>query len=413
MTVSEVEAAHHPWGPSSLKQKINCLGSDAATRGMPDTDSDASLSGTATHALVEKCRELDVPARTYLGHVIDVMRVDGTSREILVDQARVDSAQTFIDHINGLPGLDFNEQRIRYPAYVPGGFGTLDGARGNDGTVYIRDFKDGGLLVYAEDNEQLLGCALGFHQDWGHLFQIKEFNLGIVQPRRDHVDIWVVTLDYVLEWAEKVLKPAYIRAQQPDPPFTPGDWCTFCKIKGTCKARAADTFNAAVGEFEDVEDAVSKAGRVAFTGQLTNDQIAKILPVIPNIKAWCKDIERYAFDQVRAGFKVGDRKIVEGKLGDRQFISGAEDVIAYAAAEDLEVDQEALYEPRKLRGPAQIEKVLGKARFKPATEKKPEGDLFHLITRPPGRPMLVSGDDPRPAMDFDGAAVFEDVEDFE
>lgn len=403
---------HMSWGPSQLKQKINCLASDQATQGLPDSDSEAALSGTATHSLVEMCRELDEPAKKYLGSVIDVRTADGKNREFLVDQARVDSAQTFIDHMNALPGIDFNEQRIRYPRFIPGGFGTLDGARApNTGTVFLRDFKDGGMLVYAKDNEQLLGQALGFYEDWGHLFKIEEFNLGIVQPRRDHVDIWPnVPLAYVLEWAQKTLKPAYERAQQPNPPYTPGEWCTFCKIKGTCKARAASTFDVAVGEFEDMDEAIEKSGRIAFTGQLTNPQIAKILPAIPSIKAWCNDIERYAFAEVRAGRAVGNFKIVEGSLGDRKFIDGAEEVIVAAAADNIEVDVEQLYEPRKLRGPAQVEKVLGKPRFKAPTDKKPEGDMYHLIMRPPGRPMLVPGEDPRPPMVFDAANVFEEIE---
>lgn len=406
------EPAHHTWGPSSLKQKINCLASTKATEGLPNTDSEAALSGTATHKLVETCRDLDVPARNYLGRTIDVRTEDGTFRQFLVDQARVDSAQTFIDHMNGLPGIDFNEQRIHYPRFIPGGFGTLDGARApNTGTVYLRDFKDGGLLVYAKDNEQLLGQALGFYEDWGHLFEIREFDLGIIQPRRDHDDFWRnVPVSYVLEWAETVLKPAYRRAHEPNPPFTPGEWCTFCKIKGTCKARAAGTFETAVEEFEDLDDAIEQSGRIAFTGQLTNTQIAKILPVIPNIKAWCADIQRYAFAEVRAGRAVGDHKIVEGALGDRKFISGAEAVVAKAAEDDLEIDPEQLYEPRKLRGPAQVEKVLGKKRFKPGTDEKPAGDMHHLITRPKGKPTLVPGDDARPAMVFDAADVFDEIE---
>ncbi|MCE5292937.1 MAG: DUF2800 domain-containing protein [Nocardiaceae bacterium] len=414
------EAAHHAWGPSSLKQKINCLASDQATRGLPDTDTEAALSGTATHSLVEFCREHDVPAKDYLGKKITVNKVDGSTQEFLVDQARVDSAQTFIDHINGLPGIDFNEQRVRYPEWVPGAFGTLDGARANDGVVYLRDFKDGGMLVFAKDNEQLLGQALGFYRDWGHLFEIEEFDLGIVQPRRDHIDTWRVSLEYVLNWATTVLKLAYERAQGPSPPFTPGEWCTFCKIRGTCAARAQSVFEDVVDQFDDLDDAVAGAAQKKFVaGVLGNEQIAKILPVIPNIKAWCSDIQRYAFAEVRSGRPVGDYKIVEGKLGDRAFIPGAEAKILETAAKiespDTSVDEviDMLYEPRKLKGPAQVEKVLGKPLFKPATEKKPAGALHELIVRPPGKPTLVPGDDGRPAMVFDAASAFEEVDDFE
>jgi hypothetical protein len=411
------EAAHHSWGPSSLKQKINCLASDQATRNEPDVDNEASLSGTATHALVEKCRELDVPASTYAGHMIDVLAVDGKNREFLVDQARIDSAQTFIDHINDLPGVDFNEYRIRYPQFVPGAFGTLDGARGNDGIVYIRDFKDGGLLVYAKDNEQLLGQALGFYLDWHHLFDIKEFNLGIVQPRRDHVDTWTVSLEYLLDWAENTLKPAYVRAQQPNPPFTPGEWCTFCKIKSRCKARANSVFTELVDEFDEVSDAVEKLDDLTSpVGRLTNAEIALVLPKLPAIKAWCKDIEGFAFRQLTSGQQVGDYKLVEGK-SSREFVPGAEDALRKAAievgADTLEDVEEQLFEPQVLKSPAQVEKILGKKRFAPATQKKPAGDLHHLVTKPKGRPVLVPGSDPRPPVTVDPGAEFNEVEDFE
>lgn len=401
------EAAHHAWGPSSLKQKINCLASDQATRGLPDTDTEAALSGTATHLLVELCRDRDEPASKYLGKSIWAKKVDGSLQEFVVDQARVDSAQTFIDHINGLPGIDFNEQRVRYPEWVPGAFGTLDGARANDGIVYLRDFKDGGMIVFAEGNEQLLGQALGFYRDWGHLFDIAQFDLGIVQPRRDHIDTWRVTPAYVLEWADKTLKPAYVRAQEPNPPFTPGEWCTFCKIRGTCAARAQSVFEDVVGEFEDLDEAVQDAGSKKFVGGvLSNDVIAKILPVIPNIKAWCSDIQRYAFAEVRAGRVLGDYKIVEGKLGDRTWVPTAEKELTLRLAGAVD----ELYEPRKLKSPAQAEKVLGRPRFKPATDKKLAGDLLDLVVRPPGKPTLVPGDDGRPAMVFDAASVFEEAE---
>ncbi len=72
------EAAHFSWGPSSLKQKMNCLASDQATRGVPDKDSEFSLSGSASHQLAELCNERDEPAAKYLGTTIDVARVDGT-----------------------------------------------------------------------------------------------------------------------------------------------------------------------------------------------------------------------------------------------------------------------------------------------------------------------------------------------
>lgn len=411
-------AAHHPFGPSSLKQKLNCLASHLATEGLPDKDSEAALEGTAAHLLVEKCRELNVRAETFKGHIIDVMTVAGHSREFVVNDDMIASAQTFIDHINALPGYDFNEQRIHYPewvAYGGGGFGTLDAARvtvevAQDGhTVHLRDFKHGkGVQVYAKDNEQLLACALGFYRDWGHLFDIKRFVLGIVQPRRDWEDIWEVDLAYVLKWADEVLKPGVLKALTPGQPFNPdpkeNGWCTFCKIKGTCKARAEQKLDVLTDGFDDVDDGIDKIGTAKGVGHLTNEQIARILPKAAGVIAWFADLKKYAFGEVAAGRSVGDMKIVQGE-GDRAWVAGAKAELDKAAGDDL---VGKLYTEPELKSPAQVEKVLGKERFKPAGKKKPAGDLHHLIVRPKGKPQLVPGSDPRPAVCIEDG--FDEVE---
>jgi uncharacterized protein DUF2800 len=400
------EAAHHPWGASSLKQKINCLASDQATRGLPDTDSEHSLLGTAAHELAEVCNERDEPAKAHLGKTIDVRRVDGTFAHFLVDQPMVDAVQFFLDHCNALPGVDFNEQRVRYDEYVPGAFCTLDRARGNDVITYVRDYKHGtGVRVFAKDNEQLLGQALGFYLTWGHLFDVDYFDLGVVQPRIDHVDTWRVSLADVLKWAEEVLAPAYVRAQQPNPPYQPGEWCQFCKIKGTCKARAMSAFETAVGEFEDLDDAIDKAGELApVVGVLTNEQIAKILPSVAGMKKWIKDIEKYAFAETAQG-RFPWKKIVGGR-GTRVLKPGSE--IEFELAD---IPDEKLYEPREFKSVAQLEKVLGKKAFAPATEKKEAGPFAHLVEKRPGKPTLADIDDLREAITLSATDGFDDVDD--
>jgi hypothetical protein len=431
MTQDFTHSAHHPFGPSSLDQKLTCLASYNATLGMPDTDSEDSLSGTATHALVEYCREANVPAKSQLGREIRVLDVNGFSREFLVDQARIDSAQTFIDHVNSYPGVDFNEQRVQYHRYVlspkPGGFGTLDAARCTDERGMFADFKDGkGVQVYATGSYQLLGCALGFIEEWGHLFDWNDdtpLELWIIQPRRDWKDKWEVTVGFVKKWGEEVLKPRAALALLPDQPFTPGEkQCRFCKIKGVCGARAKQTFNAAVGQFDDVDDAVEKAAKLEATpGKLTNEQIAKILPVLGPIKKWCKDIEGHAYRELLQGRAVGDMKLVESST-DRVFVPGAaavlEEAVLEVADSELSADEAAalLYEPRSLKSPAQVEKLLDKKRFKPAYttpggKEKPAGDLAHLVTKPKGRPVRAPGDDPRPKLVVDPTAGFEEVDD--
>jgi hypothetical protein len=368
--------------------------------------------------LVELCRERDEAPQKYLGTTIDVRRADGTMSHLLVDQARVDSATVFIDHVNSLPGVDFNEQRIHYPQFIPGAFGTLDAARAGDGVVYLRDFKDGGLIVYAADNEQLLGQALGFYLDWNHLFDITGFNLGIVQPRRDHVDIWefapgdwTVPLEFVLNWATTVLKPAYERAQQPNPPYTPGEHCTFCKIRGTCKAQINQTFSQLTGDFTDLDDALDGVVMASpLVGRYTNAEIAKILPMLPVMMKSLKDLKNYAFAEVAAGRAIGDFKIVAGR-GERAW---RQDKPVVAELVEKGVTEEQIYEPRQMRSVAALEKVVGKPLFRAPSPKKPEpGPFFDLFESKRGKPALAPGDDKREAIQLSASDSFEDLEDEE
>ncbi len=399
--------AHSPLGPSAAERWINCAGSVLATADLPDTDSEYSLEGTAAHDLAERCRELDRPAKDFLGTVIDVPLVAGGFKEILVNQEMVDGVTMFIDHVNGLPGLDFNEQRVYYTQYVKDGFGTMDAARGNDGTVYIRDLKYGkGIQVFAKENEQLMLYALGFALTYDHLFEIEKFNLGIVQPRLGHIDVWEISYRGLLNWVQSVVVPAAEAALKPGAPFAAGPWCQFCKIRGTCKTRADSIFTKVVGEFDDLDDALDKAVLAQSpVGRLDNAAIAKILPVLPAIKKWCADIEKYAFAEVAAGRAVGDMKIVAGR-GERAL---RQDIPVVERMKEKGITDEQLYEPRELRSVAQLEKVIGTAFFKKPTKTKEAGPFYELVEMKRGKPTLVPGSDEREAITLSSTDGFEDL----
>lgn len=422
MSEDFTHAAHHPFGPSSLEQKLNCLASYHATKDLPNESSTFALEGTAAHELAERCRDENVPAAKYLGTEIRVQK-DGEDVIFPVTQEMVDGVQVFIDHVNSFDGVDFNEQRIQYHRWVadpkPGAFGTLDAARVDTKRVMLADFKYGkGKQVFAEGNEQLLACALGFYETWDHVFDFTldtVFDLWIIQPRLDWKDRWQVTLNDVLKWATDVLEPRAKLAYAGGQPFTPGKWCQFCKIKATCKARAGATFDEVVGDFDDIADAVQKVDKPKqVVGVLSNDDIAKLLPKLGLIKAWCKDIEAYAFAEKMRGNAVGDFKFVHGRA-DRHWAEEAHvKLLDVALRENPEVDEDviiaSIYEPAKLKSPAQIEKILPKKLFAPATDKKPAGELADLIVKPKGKLKLVPGDDKRPEAVVDATADFEDLE---
>jgi hypothetical protein len=381
------EAAHSPLGPSSAERWMKCPASVRATEGLPDTDSEYAIEGTAAHTLAEWCRHEDRVAKEWLGRKVDVKLVDGSFRLVEVGQEMVDCVQAFVDFVNDIEGdLQLTECRARYTKYVPNGFGTLDGAVLRFGSGDIIDLKYGkGVQKFAENNEQLMLYALGVYLDINWLFDFEKFKLVIFQPRLDHIDEWEISVEDLLKWAEEVLVPAYKATLNPKAHFVPGAHCQFCKIRATCMVRASSVFKAVVDEFDTVETTAPKtAGAAERTATLTNAEIAHALEALPNVKAWCKAIEAKAVSEIAAGRSVGSYKLVGGRSNRGWGMPVIEviDLLTRVGADRKDLLTEELISPTA------AEKLLGKKH----EVWKAEG----LVVKPPGKPTLAPGSDKRP-----------------
>lgn len=386
--------AHSPLGPSSAERWLNCPGSVLATKDLPDTESEYSAEGTAAHQLAEGCQKTDRPAKHFLGKKISVGEFTFT-----VDQEMVDGVQAYLDYVNDLPGESFSEVRLHFNEWVPDGFGTGDDIRIDGEDCYVTDLKYGkGVQKWAKDNPQMMLYALGVLHDYSWLYpNIKRFHLAIVQPRLDHIDEWKIHTVNLVDWAEKVVRPAAELALAPGAPFKAGEWCQFCKIKSTCKARAESVFAAVVGDFEDLDAAASTATtQYSSPAVLTNDQIAKLLEALPNVKRWTKDLERHARQEVMHGHPVGDFKLVAGRAS-REWEGDLEEVAEALSAEGVPDDK--LWE-RELISPAAAEKIIGKK----------NALLVSKVKKVAGKPTLVPGSDKRPALVIDPTTEFKDLD---
>jgi hypothetical protein len=402
-----IEIEDHPHsdlGPSASERWLECLGSVLATRGMPDISSDYAIQGTAAHTVSEWCRQQNVRASKFLGTMVGVKTADRGIVLVECDQEMVDGVQAFVDFVNDLPGDAHFETRVHYEAWVPGGFGTSDDARIQDGVCTITDLKFGeGIQVFAKDNTQLMLYALGFFHDFGHLYDIKEFELIIFQPRLDHIDRWHISLADLLIWARDVAMPRAHMALQPDAAFKAGDWCRFCKIKERCAARAESAMRTVAEEFDDLDEAAEKAQELEGEGVaegaaslLSNEQIAKLLPAIAGARAYFTAIEKLAMSEVQQGRAIGDYKLVEGR-SNRAWDAPEEKVVK--ALKGARVRTDDIY-TKKLISPAQAEKLVGK------THKI----ISELVKKPKGSPVLVPGSDPRPAMTVNAEDEFDDLD---
>lgn len=174
-----------------------------------DSSSPAAEQGTAAHALAEwKVRRLDHRLQDSAGErpvsewVDDEMEThtDDYATFILerASQAKAEDA-SFVLMV---------EQRLDFSHVVPGGFGTADCIIIAGDRIEVIDFKCGqGVLVDAENNPQLMLYGLGALQAFGTLYDLTEVRLTIVQPRRQSISTWTITVADLERWAREVVAP--------------------------------------------------------------------------------------------------------------------------------------------------------------------------------------------------------------
>ena len=396
------EGAHSPLGPSAAERWLNCPASVRATRGIEEVVSPYAVEGTAAHLISQRCREHGLDAAKFLGYTVQVRCSDGEDHPAVVAQSMVDSVNSFIEYVSDLPGDPVYEAQVRYDKWVKGGFGTADDARLGDGLCYVTDFKHGeGVQVFAKDNPQLMCYALGILHDYGDLYNITDFQLAICQPRLDHIDEWRISVHDLIDWGLRVLQPGSWLTEANNAPFKAGRWCQFCRIKGTCRARAEWSLQQVTGSPNDFDDLTAAPVDPVIVNTLTPDDVSKILYNVDVIATWLKDVKAWAIRELQQGHAVADWKMVEGR-SRRSWRE--QEPMALAGLLALEASgrhPSDFLEPIKLLSPPKVEKLLGKKEGKPIVAK--------YAIKTAGKPTLAPGDDKRPALTVDALKEFEDL----
>lgn len=355
---------------SGAHRWLKCPPSALAEAGMPDSTSAAAEQGTVAHALAEwKLRRAlhQAPSMKPVSDWIDTEMEAHTDDYVAFIQERLREARkTCSDPVVLI------EQRLDYSYFVPGGFGTGDCVIIAEPALQIIDLKYGqGILVETERNPQLMLYALGALAAFEALYEISEVTLTIFQPRRSNVDTWTVSVTELKAWAEGVVRPAAELAARGEGCFAAGDWCRFCKLAPTCRARAEANLALARLEF-------------APPAELSDVEISEVLAKLPELKAWASDVEAYALSlAVNQGKTWAGFKLVEG----RSIRKYSDEAKVVETAETAGVSD--IYE-KKLKTITALEKQLGKKRFNEL--------LGSLIVKPPGKPTLVPETDKRPAL---------------
>lgn len=370
-------AKHALLSASSASRWLNCPKSVRLTEDIPDGESSSfAAEGTLAHAIAEDyLREYATgKGRTVEDYVVpekfkgNPLFYDGMYQDVTPYLEYVVS--TF-EGKSRVATLDI-EARLDFSKYVPSGFGTGDAVIIDNGTLEICDLKFGkGVLVEAENNPQIMLYGLGALHAYDYIFDIRNVKMTIVQPRLDHVASFVLSADELRDWGNNTVSPIAKLAYNGQGDQKAGDWCRWCKIKATCKARA---------------EKQGQTVAMMAEAELTDDQICQILTASAEIKAWLSDIESHTVQRLSDGETLPGWKLVEGRSNRK--IKEPE-----ALAEKLlncGVDAARIYKPQELQSLTALEKAVGKARFNELCGE--------FVYKPQGKATLVPESDKRPAL---------------
>lgn len=266
------------------------------------------------------------------------------------------------------------EQKLDYSDWAEEGFGTGDILIVNDERLHIIDLKYGkGVPVYAENNSQLKMYALGAYAKFSNEYEFTTIVMHIHQPRLNNVTSYEISIGELLDWGEKVVKPAAKLAFAGEGEFKAGDHCRWCKVKGNCQARADENLKALEYEFQD-------------PALISDEDIGTVLHLAQQLKAWASDVESYVKKQVLQGKKIDGWKQVRGR-STRKFTNEAE---VRKRLEDDFLEEDKFLDAPKMKSLSNIEKALGKKYFKEYL-----GDLVEVTE---GNPTLAPESDPRKAV---------------
>lgn len=343
--------AHSKLGASAAHRWMNCPGSVRLSAGLPDSTNKYAAEGSAAHALAAKCLETGNDAAVYGGE----WEHDGHKGEHTDEMA--EAVQVYLDAVrgdaiedDGSTPIRLIEHRFHLDELHPDLFGTADCVQVWPVKKLMRvyDYKHGaGVAVDVDDNAQLKYYALGALLKYDA--PVSEVELVIVQPRCPHEDGAVRRYRFktveLLEFKADLLD-AVERTEAPDAPCKIGDWCHWCKAAAICdeaKKRAQD------------------AARIEFSPAAPYDpqQLADTLAILPAIEGWAKTVREFAYGEAQHGRCPPGFKLVD-KRPTRKWNADERTVVGKLSALGLGVSE--IYCPRELQSPAQIEKVIGKAK---------------------------------------------------
>lgn len=343
--------AHSHLGASGAHRWLNCPGSIRLSVGQPNESSIYAMEGTAAHELGEMCLRQRKDAEEFIGEVITV-----GNHKFEVDEEMAEAVQVYLDTVRAdyeEGDVLFIEHRFDLSSVWEGMFGTNDcGLYKKNGSLKVYDYKHGkGYAVEATENPQLAYYGIGLiNVPSLKGARITDVELVIVQPRAPHKDgpvrRWMTDVLHLMEFMDD-LKQGAAATEDPNAPLASGAWCRFCPAAGVCPELRKKAIDEAQAEFVDVDPV-----------ELSDEKVSVLLEKCGLIEDGIRAIRKEAYNRMCGGAKVPGWKIV-AKRATRKWAGEADEVLPkLTTLFDLTEDDVV---EKKVRSPAQVEKLLPKA----------------------------------------------------
>lgn len=387
MIQNHSEREHALLSPSSSSRWLNCTPSARLAENAENKSSVYAEEGTLFHEICEYCLaqwNAGVWEPDPFGEELPELKDDHLMHP-LFKQEMFKHARNYCDFVmNENYNLEKSdgacklllEEKVDISEYAPECFGSVDCQLVGRDTLIVIDLKYGeGVKVYAERNTQMMLYALGAIKGEP---SIKTIRLVIAQVRLNHFDVWEISANDLLQWADKVLKPTAKKAFAGKGEQKMGDWCGFCPVKAQCRKQ----YEAVVNDFD----------RYEYPELLTEDEICDLIEKIDKYKGWLESVNKFVYDEALRGHKWKGYKLVAGRssrvITDEEAIR--QDLLTKKYLEDEIFNI-------KLKGIGDLEKLVGKKQF---------SALYgQYVKSKPGNPKLVPdsapGDEINPLSDFD------------
>ena len=352
-------------GGSTAKRVINCPASVKLVQQMPpQPESEHAARGTLLHNVIAELLEFDKKPEQCLGATYKTQ----TLTQELIDEKIIPALEA-LDEIDPEKQMEYMvETRVGFGDFLPNVFGSTDllGRKGKRAVVLDWKFGDG-VLVDPENNPQLLFYAAAAMRtpaaQW--VFEgVDEIECIIVQPPA--IRRWVTTPARVKEFEQELLYAVRL-SSWPEPPMQEGDHCRWCAAKPICPR---------------ITGAVERAlkGKLA---EMPAQQIAAQLRQADMLEDYIKELRALAFQMLENDNTVPGYKLV-AKRGTRQWVDKAK-IEAWVDVNSIE----DAYEPVTIKSPAQLEKVLKKAKIEFPAD---------MVVSVSSGDTLAADSDPRPAV---------------